>query len=170
MLVIRKSDLRIAVVDHKKTFGEKDQYTAYDSEKVDIGKITEEARMVGKEVRYYYQNLVTENAESIPAELIMWEIPPGNIQPFHYHDNVHEFTVVIEGTLMNIESKTFTEDDDIEKIMEQGIILEKGDMVIETPGVRHTMLNPSDQWTKAVTIKINRIEGESRELSSDWKR
>ena len=167
MLIIKKNLLSIAVIDPLKKVGEPGQYVKYSGKETDFAKIILIARFAKKEIRYYYNDLITNGGEAIPAKVIITEVPPGHIQPFHTHDKVYELTVINEGKLTVIDSQALQEND-IEEIMRQGESIEKGDMIIEDPGIRHTVMNQTDTYVVMTTIQVARIPFE--QFSADWKR
>ncbi len=172
MRIIRRGLLRIAVIDPAKKFGEPGQYVAYDTAK--NPKLNAAAIMVAawcerKEVRYYYHEMLTGGDEPVPAKLIITEIPPGHVQPFHTHLDVHEVTTVVEGELIAIESPDLTEEDWV-TIAAKGEILQPGDSVVEDPGVRHTVMNRDpERYCVISTLQVGRVLTPER-FESDWVR
>lgn len=158
--------MRIAIIDPSKKVGEKGQYVPYSGKETNLISQILAARLTGKEIRYYYQDLVTTNGEVIPMKMIITEMPPGHVQPFHAHENVHEVTVINKGKMIAIESETLQEDN-LEEI-KKGELLKEGDMVIEDPKVRHTHMNPSNEYTVTTTIQAARVPFE--QFSADWQR
>ncbi len=169
MIIIKGDLLEVAVIDFSKKYGEPGQYIKHSGQDkgIDLIKVISVARLAGKEIRYYYQDLTTSNGEKIPAKVIITETPPGFVQPFHVHDKIHEITRIDQGELFVIESEILKESD-LEEIKKQGQTLEVGDMVIEDPGVRHTHLNISDKWTVTTTVQTAKKEFE--DFAGDWKR
>jgi len=166
MKIIRKG-LEVAIINPKKKIGEPGQYQSFKSGGTETAKAVAAAKMTGCEIRSYYKDLITLNGEVVPAKVIVTEIPPGHIQPFHTHDNVHEITVVDEGSIMAVDSNDLKEEDRA-KLLEIGTVLEQGDMVIEDPNVRHTVLNHTGHYATLTTVQVSRIKVE--EFSADWKR
>lgn len=168
LLIIKSNLLRIAVINPLKKVGEKDQYVTYSGKETALISKILAARLTRKEIRYYYQDLVTTDGEVIPLKMIITETPPGHVQPFHIHENVHEVTLINKGEMIAIESKTLRESD-LEEIKKGGELLKEGDMVIEDPEVRHTHMNASDEYIVTTTIQAaRRVPFEK--FFADWKR
>lgn len=166
MLVIDGNKIDVAVVDPSMEYGQTDQYVKYSGNKEDLSNIIFAARNQKKEIRYYYKGLSTEEGELISANLIITEIPSGHIQPFHTHEKIHEFTLVNKGIIVAVDSENFQEGE-LEEIKKQGKLLKEWDMVIEEPEVRHTILNPSDEYAILTTVQTARIPME--DFPTDWK-
>jgi len=165
--VIRKGLMGVAVIDPQKKVDEPGQYESYKGSEIDLAKIIVAAKITGCEIRWYYKDLITLFGEVVPAKVIVTEIPPGHIQPFHTHDNVHEITVVDEGSIMAVDSNDLKEEDRA-RLLEIGVILNQGDMVIEDPNVRHTVLNHTRDYATMTTVQVARIPIEK--FSADWNR
>jgi len=176
MVVIRRGVMEIAIIDPKKGYWESGQYVKYDARKLsqmNQVEIVVTARNAGKEIRYYYQHMITFGGENVPAKLIVTEIPPGHIQPIHTHLDVYEWTWVVEGELIAIDcvgaTAHLTEKDWVD-IVKHGTILAPGDTVLAEPGVRHTVMNRGpERYCVINTVQVGRIlrpEG----FNVDWVR
>jgi hypothetical protein len=76
---------------------------------------TEDApiRVVGdNEKRQYY--LFREKDSKYPIEVIITEVPPKSIQPFHRHETIDELTVVLSGEAVGIIKDENGENKDIQ--------------------------------------------------------
>lgn len=164
--------LKVAVIDPGIPFGEPGQYTSLSGTPEELLAGAYRAKESGKEVRLYYQGLKASNGESVATKVIETWIPPGHVQPFHTHHQVHEMTLVIEGVILAIDDESLTE----EEIRNSIAVLEGKDvrqlavhdMIIEGPGTRHTIANPIHQYARIVTVQTARMPIES--FSSDWHR
>ena len=172
MRVIRKGLESIAVIDPRKKYQEPGQYTGYDlikDSKVNVVAVIAAARATRMEIRYYYRQMVTVGGESVPAKLIITEIPPGHVQPYHTHLDVHEFTRVDSGELIAIDSADLTEED-WALIVALGEVLNPGDIVVEDPGVRHTVMNRDpERYCVITTVQVGRVL-QPEQFKSDWIR
>lgn len=172
MRVIRNGLESIAVIDPRKKYREPGQYTGYDltkNPKVNVVAVIAAARATRMEIRYYYRQMATAGGESVPAKFIITEIPPGHVQPFHTHLDVHEFTRVDEGELVAIDSADLTEED-WALIVTQGEILNPGDIVVEDPGVRHTVMNRDpERYCVITTVQVGRVL-QPEQFKPDWVR
>lgn len=166
MVIIRQDLAFIAIIDPKKKHKEDGQYVLYKGADPDRFKIIAAAKEAKKEIRYYYKELATSNGEKIPCQIIITEIPPKHVQPFHTHLSIHEINVVNEGSVMAIDSPISKEDDPA--IFTQGIILNEGDGVTEDTGKRHTIANHTDQYAIFTTTQVARMDIE--QFPADWKR
>ena len=167
MLVVPNASLlmKVAVIDPGLEYGQPGQYVSFEGSealrKASLGQLDR------KEVRYYYKNLATSSGEPIPSQLIITHIPPGHVQPFHTHESLHEHTIVAEGNIIAIDSETLLEKD-VEEIRRLGTLLGVLDMVVEDPGVRHTIMNPNQ--CRAVTYTIQTARIPLAEFPHDWVR
>ncbi|MBI2624119.1 cupin domain-containing protein [Candidatus Parcubacteria bacterium] len=172
MRVIRRGMEEIAVIDPRKKYGESGQYVSYDctkDPKLNIVAILAAARAERMEIRYYYRKMTSMAGESVPVKVIITEIPPGHVQPFHTHLLIHEVTHVDEGELIAIESADLTEED-WALIVTQGEVLNPGDTVLEEPGVRHTVMNRDpERYCLITTVQADRTIS-PEQFKSDWIR
>ena len=167
MKVIRQFAQGIALIDPLKKVGEEGQYRRLPADYDGLEAVVTAARVAGLEIRHYYKNLATEAGEVVSSQLIITELPPGHVQPFHTHLKLHEMTIVHEGRIVNIESATLQETD-LDDIREYGVWLNSGDLVIEEPGKRHTQMNPGTVYAVTYTVQTARIPLE--EFPADWNR
>lgn len=159
--------LKVALIDPKLAYGQPGQYVGREGTTADMLKFASEGDVDGKEVRYYYKNLATSAGEPVPSQLIITHIPPGHVQPFHTHYKLHEFTIVTEGSIVVVDHDTLVEHD-VDGIKKFGMILRVGDVVIEDPGVRHTIMNPNSCRAVIYTVQTARIP--LAEFPHDWVR
>jgi quercetin dioxygenase-like cupin family protein len=127
-----------------------------------LERAVEQARIEGKEIRWYYRNLVTSDGKEVPARVIVTEIPSGHIQPWHLHESIHELSLVEQGQIINVDEP---ETQDRSEILKRGKFLGQGDMVVETPKVRHTIANFSEKFATFVTIQVANVGP----FKIDWK-
>ncbi|MBU1202545.1 cupin domain-containing protein [Patescibacteria group bacterium] len=168
MLIIRQGLQGIAVLDHSKELGQPGQYSSYKGDELeDLASIVAAAKTNGFEIRYYYKDLHTSASEIIPTKIIITDIPPMTVQKFHSHQAVHELSVVTDGEIVVIDSDVLNEAD-VEAIRSQGVALRVNDMVIEDPGVRHSVANLTDSYATFTTVQTARIPFERFE--ADWVR
>ncbi len=168
MVIVPKGSMGgIALIDPKKKQGEQGQYVLLKGSRTELAEAVAAARLLGKEVRYYFKDVVCVNGEKMPAKVVITEIPPGHVQPFHAHDTVHEVSTVDEGEVIAVESETLTEDDAY-SIKKQGVRLYEGDMMVADPGKKHTIANLSDVYARFTTVQVARVPYE--EFSADWRR
>lgn len=73
------------------------------------------------------------------------DLPPGRIQPTHYHDGTDEITFVLEGEI-------------IAKEEEREETLLAGDMVYFPRKKPHTIMNRSDAPARTITFKFPYIK------------
>lgn len=158
----QKGAQSIAVIDPSKKRGEDGQYTKYPQAD---DSIIEQARDNNCEIRWYYTELATGQGETVPLKVIITEIPAGHVQPFHTHENIHEFSVVLKGRITVIDSVDLVEEDKAD-IKDNGTVLNGGDAVVESPGVRHTVANFSDEPAVFITHQTIRTDAE---FEPDWK-
>lgn len=167
MLIIKKGLNGIAIIDPKKKFGEAGQYVSYQGNESNLFEEIALAKVASKEVRYYYKKIQTNSGENIPCQIIVTEIPPRHVQPFHTHETLHEISVVDEGSILVIDSNSLGETD-TKEILKNGVILHEQDVVIEDPGIRHTVMNHTERYARFTTIQAARIPIE--QFPADWKR
>jgi len=167
MRVIPNKGHEIAVIDPSKKYGEDGQYRKYSSDRPDLEEIIARALACGCEIRYYYHGLTTSDGEPIASKLVVTHVPPGHVQPFHTHGTLHEMTIVTWGCIIAVDSDALTEADK-DAILKQGTRLTNGDMVVEDPGVRHTVMNPGPAYAIIYTVQTARIPLEK--FPADWKR
>src|SRR3990167_10817466 len=99
---------KAAVIDTTKKYGDKDQYSLFSASKKDLKNDLKQAKKNKYEVRYDY-DLIKAAGKKLPFRFIITDIPPGHTQPFHTHKNLHELTIVLEGTVFYIESNELSE-------------------------------------------------------------
>jgi hypothetical protein len=165
--IIRQFSQGVALIDPAKKVGEAGQYRRLPPDYEGLGAVVIAAKVAGLEIRHYYKNLATEAGEIVSSQLIITELPPGHVQPFHTHLKLHEMTIVHDGIIVNIESETLQETD-VAEIIERGARLGPGDLVIEEPGKRHTQMNPGTVYAVTYTVQTARIPLE--QFPSDWNR
>lgn len=163
--------ITIAIIDPRKNYGEPGQYTKHTGNFVEIARLAEEAKCVGMEVRWYYQGIKTADSEAVGSQTIITWIPPGHVQPFHTHHQIHEYTVVMEGVIVAIDSPVLTERDcrvmSVDELLTVGArFVHQGHMVVEGPGTRHTVMNKSEAPALLVTIQTARMPIDS--FPGDW--
>jgi quercetin dioxygenase-like cupin family protein len=154
----------IAIIDPHKKMGEKGQYNFFKEDQISE-EIISQARKDGLEIRYYNRNIKTVNGEMVPIKIIVTEIPPGHVQPFHTHQKIHEATTVIEGSITVIDSNEIKTEDK-KRIENEGVVLNKWETVVEDPEIRHTVANLSQKYATMYTIQSARIPFE--EFKEDW--
>lgn len=187
-IVLRKGADGIAFVDPRKAYGQPGQYKAYRGPQfhdLDDGQrmaMIAAAMARGDEVRLYYREI---NQSEFPGLIINSEhsdvlfrpllivtyIPPGHVQPFHLHEKLIELTLVNKGKLIAISSDSLMEED-FHLLVAEGKMLSEGDVVVEPPGSRHTILNPESAYTFITTIQIP-VEGylaDPGTYQNDWSR
>ena len=164
MKIFKKGSEGIAIIDPNKSFGEEGQYVSYGPD-TDFESIVKEERVKGKEIRYYSKHIDTSDGEVLPIKLIITEIPPGHIQPFHTHEKIHEATTVIAGKIVAIDSERL-ETKNQEEIFSKGTSLEEDETIVEDPNIRHTVANFGEQYAVIYTIQAARIPFSNFE--SDW--
>lgn len=167
MQIIRKETLEVAIIDPKKKVGEEGQYVRYQGNHPDIEQVLVRARTDGKEIRRYVEHIVAEDGGIVPVKYVTVEVPPRYVQPFHSHTNVDEIDLISSGELYFIENDSLTEHD-IDHIRELGMRLQPGDVVVTSPGKRHTVANLSD--TYAFIIGAISSKESVPEFQPDWKR
>lgn len=158
---------KIAIINPALPFGAPGQYTSFAGDYGDMEKQVQAAIIDGNEVRLYHKDLATPTGENIAAQVIVTHIPPGHVQPFHTHHTLHEMTFVLDGSILAIDSDTLN-DADAEEIRKHGSLVSKGRLVIEEPGVRHTIMNPNTCYAVLYTVQSARIPLD--EFPKDWVR
>lgn len=166
-MVVLKAIQGIAVIDPRKMFGEPGQYRKYTGTLEEMATVIAKARLEECELRYYFKDLKTSDGEVVPSQVIITEVPPRHIQPFHTHEKLHELTLVKSGSIIAIDSPDLTEKD-AEKIESQGALLKEGEMVLEDPMVRHSIMNPNRHYAMILTVQTARIPLE--QFPADWQR
>ena len=160
---------KIAIINPAKKFGDAGQYITQEGSIKDMEMLAVEARRTKKEIRWYYRDLVTAADETVASQIIVTEIPPKHVQPFHTHHTLHEVTLVISGQIAAIDSKFLSENVRFETLKENaGAILGPMQMVVEGPGTRHTIMNVGEEYALLVTTQTARIPLE--EFPHDWHR
>ena len=154
----------VNIIDPQKKKGEDGQCIKLEGNNPDLLALVMHARKNGMEIRWYYRKIVTSNGIQVPAKVIITEIPSGHIQPWHLHQSIHEISRVDEGRIWAIDAP---ETMDREEIAKRGTVLSEGDMVIEDPGVRHTIANLSDEPAILTTVQVANIPFE--QFNVDWK-
>lgn len=169
MVIVPKGSLGgIAIIDPTKKQGETGQYVALKGSQAELAEAVAVARVLNKEIRYYFKDVASANGEKLPAKIVITEIPPGHVQPFHAHDTVHEVSTVDEGEIVAIESDTL-EESEVNFIREQGTALREGDMMVADPGKKHTIANLSKAYARFTTIQVAR-DIPYEQFSADWRR
>lgn len=161
----------IAIIDPNKQYGEEGQYVSHSLPLCDARKYAATARQEGKEIRWYYRSIVADGDEPVASQVIVTEIPPGHIQPFHSHNTLHEMTLVMSGMIVAVDDPELDESAGIEALLERAERKEtiaQGQMVIEGPGTNHTILNLTGSYATLVTIQTARIP--LTEFPHDWVR
>ena len=167
MKITHPGFVSFAVIDPSKEIQEEGQYTPYVvSETNDIDSIIRSAREKNFEVRYHYKDIKNNEGGSVPVKLIITEIPPGYVQPFHVHKNCYEITIVEQGEVSYIEDDSLARED-ICGIKEASKILDEGDMVFDDEGKRHTVANFSSAYAKVITTQTPKPY--SSDFNPDWK-
>jgi quercetin dioxygenase-like cupin family protein len=159
---------KLAIIDPRLAQGEPGQYVSMEDTQAKLAVAAALARLEGKEIRWYYKDLQTSADEKLAMQIIVTEVPPGHVQPFHAHHVLHEATTVESGCVLAIDSDTLTEVDK-DEIRAQGTLLVAGDMVIEDPDVRHTIMNP-DTGTYCIMITVQTPRIPMAEFPHDWVR
>lgn len=168
MMIVRKGLLEVAIIDPEKKVGEDGQRLIFRSGNPELEKVVITAKIKGREIRYYYKDLTTMNGEVLPCKIVVTEIPGGHVQPFHSHEKIHECSIVNEGSIIVIDDDGLLEDDK-DRIRQKGIVLNAGDMVIEDPNIRHTIMNHTDVYARFTTTQVARGMLFEK-FEGDWKR
>lgn len=160
--------MKVAIIDPALRHGEPGQYVAIEETGAELLVAVARARFEEKEIRYYYKELDTEHGEKVMSQIIITEMPPGHVQPFHTHHTLHEIIYVQSGCVVAVETDDLSESDS-DKIREQGTLMYPGAMMINEPGGRHTMMNPDvGSWAVTVCVQTARIPLDA--FPADWVR
>lgn len=155
-----------AIIDTSKKVHEDGQYKKFFvSETSDFHSVIESARQKNFEIRYHYMNVKNNEGGFVPFKMIVTEIPPGHIQPFHVHKNCYEITVVQHGEVSYIEDE-FLGNEDVQDIKRISKILREGDMVFDDNSKRHTVANFSDVYVKVLTMQTPKPY--TQDFAPDW--
>jgi len=161
-----------ALIDPKKKPDEDGQYQLFDLREmslIDAVTFIATAQRENMEIRYYYRELRMQNGKEIPVKIVLTEIPPGHVQPFHTHEEINEVTIVEKGELVVCDSEDLTEEN-WSGIMEHGRIAGPGDLVREDLGVRHTVANRSQkEYCHIITVQTSRTR-DPEKFATDWVR
>lgn len=160
--------LKIAIIDPAKKYGEEGQYVTYEGSLEELEDVAEKARWTRKEVRWYYRDLRDDSDDPVASQVIVTEIPPGHIQPFHTHRTLHEVTIVMHGEIRAVDSDHLEEGSPARELFDAGRVIKERCMVVEGPGTRHTIYNTSQNYATMVTIQTARIPLD--EFPHDWER
>ncbi|MEK7515504.1 MAG: cupin domain-containing protein [Patescibacteria group bacterium] len=157
---------KAAIIDTTKKYGDKGQYRLLSSSKKNLKTALKDAKKNQHEVRYDY-DMMKAGGKKLPFRFIITDIPPGHIQPFHSHKNLHELTIVLGGEILYIESDKLSESKSARKEMKKiGVKLSVGDLVIDDKIKRHTVANYSKSYARMITIQSAKKEGAN--LVTDW--
>lgn len=160
---------KIAVIDPSKPFGAEGQYVGYEGPIERLNRLAALACREGKEVRRYYRDLSTfAGGETVASQIILTDIPPGHVQPFHTHKTLHEISLTTAGEIISVESDDLTETTPLMQLVEVGEVVPVGKLVVQDCEVRHTVLNASDAYATFVTIQTARIP--LAKFPHDWHR
>ena len=166
MKITRPGFSKVAVIDTAKKYGDKGQYRLLSSSRKGLKRELTKAKKSKFEVRYDY-DLMKAGGKKLPFRFIITDIPPGHIQPFHKHKNLHELTIVLEGDILYIESDKLSESQSSRnKIKKTGMRLSVGDLVIDDKIKRHTVANFSKSYARMITIQSAKKKGAN--LIRDW--
>lgn len=163
----------VAIIDPVKKFGEAEQYVSIKWGVEGLDEVITAAIQAKKEIRYYYKGLEAENNEAVASQVIVTEIPPHHVQPFHSHKTLHEMTIVEKGTILAVDHESM-EESELQQLLSQGRVLNvgrlvsAGSMVIEGPGTRHTIVNPTKEYGRLYTIQTARMSLDK--FPADWHR
>jgi len=156
----------VGIINPSKRVGDTGQYTLLEGTLEELDGRLILARKHGFEIRWYYKNAMTYEGEIILSQLSMTEIPPGHVQPFHTHHTINETILVIQGSIMAIDSDELDESD-LEKLLRNSVRVNQYQSVIQGPGQRHTIFNPFDKYASFIASQTARLP-EGVELSADW--
>jgi quercetin dioxygenase-like cupin family protein len=158
--------ISFAIIDPAKKVKEEGQYKKFFvSETDDFRAIIDDARKKNLEIRYHYTDIENNEGGTVPVRLILTEIPPGHIQPFHVHKNCYEITVVEHGEVSYIEDDSLG-NEDRQEIKNNSKVLRTGDMVFDDNGKRHTVANFSDAYAKVLTTQTPKPYAQA--FAPDW--
>lgn len=159
---------KAAIIDTTKKYGDKGQYRLLSASKKGLKTDLAHAKKNRFEVRYDY-DLIKAAGKKLPFRFIITDIPPGHIQPFHSHKNLHEITIVLNGNISYIESNKLSETvSSKNELKKKGVNLSTGDLVIDDKIKRHTVANFSRAYASMITIQSSKKEGAN--LVADWVR
>jgi len=159
---------KTAIIDTTKKYGESGQYRLLSASKKGLKVELAKARKKKFEVRYDY-DLIRAAGKKLPFRFIITDIPPGHVQPFHTHQNLHEVTIVLSGNVWYIENNTLSEiASSKNELKRKGVNLSEGDLVIDDKIKRHTVANFSRSYARMITIQSSKKEGTN--LVTDWVR
>ena len=156
---------KAAVINTTKKYGDTGQYRLLSAKNEGLKATLATARKNHFELRYDY-DLIKAAGKKLPFRFIVTEIPPGYVQPFHTHRNLHELTIVLEGSILYIESDSLTEGHQKSELKKKGMKLSLGDLVIDDTIKRHTIANFSKTYARVITIQSSKKEGAN--LVTDW--
>ena len=157
-----------AVIDTAKKYGERGQYRLLPVPKKNLKTELARAKKNKFEVRYDY-DLIKAASRKLPFRFIITDIPPGHVQPFHQHRNLHEVTIVLDGRVSYIESDTLSETASHKnELKKKGAELVAGDIVVDDTIRRHTIANFSRAYARMITIQSAKKRG--ADLVHDWAR
>ncbi len=164
--------MAVAIIDPTKAHGVDGQYRKFEGLRDAMLARAEEARAEGFEVRLYYRGLENDQGDKVASVIIETWIPPGHVQPFHTHKTLDEVTLVTEGSILAIDSPYMTEND-VRLDLRAGdrsfdTVVPTHGVVVEGPGTRHTVANPTDAYATLVTVQTARMPIDS--FPSDWER
>ncbi|MBT6691656.1 cupin domain-containing protein [Candidatus Parcubacteria bacterium] len=158
---------KVAIIDPRKKMGEEGQYTTHTGSQEALETVIGDAREAGMELRYYYTDMSDGNGENVPIKVIVTEIPPYHVQPFHTHSNVHEVSTVLFGEVVAVDSDTLVEANH-QEIEEVGTVVKRGGSIIADRGVRHTVANFSDSVAVFITQNVLPLP-KGEDFEPDWK-
>lgn len=155
-----------AIIDPSKKIQQDGQYKKFFvAETGDFQAIIDDARKNNFEIRYHFTDNKNNEGGVVPVKLIITEIPPGHVQPFHVHKNCYEITVVERGEVSYIEDDSLS-NEDVQEIKNTSKVLRTGDMVFDDNGKRHTVANFSDTYVKVITTQTPRPYAQA--FMPDW--
>ena len=159
---------KTAIIDTTKKYGDIGQYRLLSAFKKGLKTELAHAKKNRFEVRYDY-DLIKAGNKKLPFRFIITDIPPGHIQPFHTHQNLHEVTIVLNGNIWYIENEKLSEiASNRSELKKKGVGLSVGDLVIDDKIKRHTVANFSRAYARMITIQSSKKEGAN--LVRDWIR
>ncbi len=168
MKISQPGFVKVAIINPKKEYGEKDQYRSFPASFKNLSGVLNLAKKNFFEIRHDYYDIKADK-ERLPYRVIITEIPPGHVQPFHLHKNLHEMTIVTEGEIFYIESESFSESEKNKLVFKKkGKKMKTGDLVVDDKGKRHTVANFSKKYAKMITIQSARKNVDI--VSADWIR
>lgn len=157
-----------ALINTAKKYGDSGQYRLLPSSRKNLRTMLGKAKKNKFEVRYDY-DLIKAAGKKLPFRFIITDIPPGHVQPFHTHQNLHEVTIVLDGEVWYIESDKLSEiTSDKSELKKKAKKLSEGDLVVDDRIKRHTVANFSKSYVRMITIQSSKKEGAN--LVRDWVR